>query len=277
MRLSHRAYSNRINPNHNSRMDKRQMLVGVLILSATVNVMAQVRMAPFHISELSEPAAVSLGVRFSYLNILARMSERIDRYDVRGVSDVGEGYRIGLHSTIRKGRFHLQPELNYVKYSVNHSFLNTNPKDNANVPIYLSDWMVTGTVYFARKLETALIAGVHVLPWLRFQAGPVVSYKFDQANFNDIFKRRSDQYYNPNDELIYLLNESHRQWMLSGRYGVGVNLGRYITLDYAWEHSLTPTYRPFVFNGRQYEPKQTHQQRMLTAGLNVLPIPKRKR
>lgn len=182
-----------------------------------------------------------------------------NQYEIYSTSEFYQGYRLGMF--LRKDWKRLQAgvELTYFSNQLFVQFRNLDPKSNANAEPGQYDWYYTGTIYLLKRAELTASGAYRLTRWLRVGAGLTGARQISEKYRDPI---------NRFDEIIARFPESYRPFLLSGRAGIGADLGRF-TADFYVERSLTPMSTHLPFNGVNYPLRQHYRLLGLSIGYKI--------
>ncbi len=173
-----------------------------------------------------------------------------DKYHIYSSDEQYQGLRLGVFAKRDWPRSYWQAEATYFYNTAFVQFENLKPEEDRQ-PGVIGVWTHTGPIYTYRRAELAALAGYKLKRWLRLQAGGIISY-----HFYDNFYRHPESLYQQypaqqNDRIWQDFAFIYHRWLLSGRAGFGVSLGRFM-LDASYERNLTRLSSSIPYKGANY-------------------------
>ncbi len=152
------------------------------------------------------------------------------------VKSAPNGYFFGAYARIG-GFVHLQPEILYNNNKVNYTLTS-------------ADGGVTAVSETYQSLDVPVLLGLKLGP-IRVQGGPVGRFHLkSQSNLGDVVGFSAD----------------YDKMKVSGQLGVGLNLGKHVTLDLRWQNDMGKFGDHVEFGGQKYEFDKSSTRLLMSIG-----------
>lgn len=182
-----------------------------------------------------------------------------NQYEVYSTEEFYQGYRLGMFLRKDWNQFYGKAEMTYFSNQIFIQFHNLNPKSNANIEPGQYDWVYSGPIFSLKRAELTAAGGYRLNRWLRIEAGLTGASQIRETYRDPV---------NRNDEIIARFPTAYNPFLLSGRVGVGFDIGRF-TADFYYERSLTSVSSNLSFNGSSYPLRQNYSLLGLSLGVKL--------